>query len=251
MEKHDTMKWPREEHWFRHGQSERNVRAKAAKQAGGAADYSEGVRDQDTRLTDVGYSQVEATGDAYGKMIELGQQRPFDVLLVSPYLRTRQSAERFVYAMCRHTVCGAPIHTPKIVIEERIREIEFGILDGLTPEGIKAKYPEEIRRKAREGKYFYRAPGGENRPDVRMRLRSVFDTSARDYVGKVIGFWCHSVVVMAARSLRERWEEAQYLQVDKENDVLNSSVTKYEVEPGDHRLLLRHYNKVYYAPHEG
>src|SRR5437016_13796362 len=54
--------------------------------------------------------------------------------------------------------------------EERIREIEFGILDGLTSDGIVAQYPREFIRRNREGKYWYRPPGGENRPDVDLPL---------------------------------------------------------------------------------
>ena len=61
---------------------------------------------------------------------------------------------------------------PLIVREERIREIEFGILDVLTSEGIKAKYREEYARREREGKYWYRPPGGESRPDVALRVQS-------------------------------------------------------------------------------
>ena len=52
-------------------------------------------------------------------------------------------------------------------MEERIREIEFGILDGLTSEGIKARFPQEHKRRKREGKYWYRPPGGESRPGCR------------------------------------------------------------------------------------
>ena len=41
-------------------------------------------------------------------------------------------------------------------MEERIREVEFGILDGLTGEGIRATFPQEAERRKREGKYWYR-----------------------------------------------------------------------------------------------
>lgn len=225
------QKWPTELVIIRHGQSARNVQKNAAKKAGSTADYSDGVRDQDTPLTDIGIIQSEATGRAHrGKKI--------DVILCSPYLRTRQTKDRFIY--------GLGGVQPKVVIEERIREIEFGIMDGLTPDGMKAKFPEEVARKKREGKYWYRAPGGESRPDVRLRVHSVLNTLTRDYREKHVYVFCHSVVVLAFRSLLERWGEEEYMIVDKENDVLNCGITRYLFDKDLNKLLLAEYNRIYW-----
>ncbi|MGC1294191.1 MAG: histidine phosphatase family protein [Alloacidobacterium sp.] len=135
-------------------------------------------------------------------------------------------------------------YTPHMVIEERLREIEFGILDGLTPEGVRAKYPEEVARRQKEGKYWYRPPGGESRPDVALRLQSFLDTLTRDYQGKRVILICHSVVVLMFRRLLERWDEADYLKVDKENDVKNCSITTYKFNRDRWKLLLDDYNAV-------
>src|ERR1039457_751429 len=124
-----------------------------------------------------------------------------------------------------------------------IREIEFGQLDGIDGRGIEMKYPEEAKRRAKEGKYFYRPPGGEYRPDVRIRIRSFLDTIVRDCRGLNVLVVCHSVVVLSFRALLERWGEVEYLQVDKENDVKNASVTHYQFEG---KLLLKEYNSVFY-----
>ena len=132
-------------------------------------------------------------------------------------------------------------YTPEVVREERIREIEFGILDGLTPDGIQAKYPEEIARRAKEGKYFYRPPGGESRPDVNLRVHSFLGTLTRSARNKNVLVVCHSVVVMCFRHLLERWGEEEYLQVDKEQDIKNASLTVYSRV--DNKLALKEFNR--------
>ena len=232
------QKWPNELIIIRHGQSARNVQKHKAKQAGVTADYSEGVRDNDTPLTDIGINQSEETGRAFRFSYPEDTIMRIDACLVSPYLRTRQTQERFVYGLG---------YTPKTIIEERIREIEFGIMDGLTPDGMKAKYPEEVARRKREGKYWFRPLGGESRPDVRLRVGMVLNTLTRDYRHKRVVIFCHSVIVLAFRSLLERWGEEEYMIVDRENDVVNCGITRYVYNADIGKLILTDYNKVYYT----
>src|SRR5271157_1553607 len=230
-----NQKWPRTLYVVRHGQSERNVMKDAAKLKGAAPTWSDGVRDQDTPLTPYGVLQALSVGVAFREKHPF-KSDDFDILYVSPYLRARQTAEEIVRGLGYY---------PRIVVEERIREIEFGILDGLSAEGIRVKYPEEVARRAKEGKYYYRPPGGENRPDVNLRLHSFIDTLVRSNVNQVVGVVCHSVVVLCLRHLLERWDEASYLQVDKEQDVKNASVTTYA--PNDaSKIMLQSYNETFY-----
>lgn len=228
-----TQKWP--DNWYivRHGRSKRNHDRETAKKAGKSADFSEGIRDQDTPLTATGELQSLSVG------VYLRDKPRIDVIYVSPYLRTRQTMKKIIDGLG---------YTPRIVVDERIREIEFGHLDGLDRSGIKAKFPEEIRRREREGKYFFRPPGGENRPDVKLRLRSFVDTIVRDCVGLNVLVVCHSVIVLAFRALLEKWGEEEYLQVDKENDVKNASVTHYAFDhKTTRRLVMTEYNSIFYT----
>ena len=139
---------------------------------------------------------------------------------------------------------------PPLKGEERIREIEFGILDGLTTDGMKAKYPEEFVRRKREGKYWYRPPGGESRPDVALRVHSFLGTLTRDYREKSVLVVCHSVVVLVFRRLLERWGEKEYMKIDSEDDVLNCSVTTYRYDGDRNKLVLVTYNKTFYPRHK-
>lgn len=233
------MKWPRRVFLIRHGQSARNVQKDQAKLQGNNAQWiTDGIRDQDTPLTAKGKAQATATALALVK--EYGE---FGIshLIISPYLRTRETAKviesYFPY-----------LHMDGVVVEERIREVEFGMMDGLTRQYIKEHYPTEYDRKLKEGKYYYRPPGGENRPDVAMRCHSFLGTLKRDYADASVAIICHSVVVLVFRRLLERWTEEQYLQVDKENDVLNCSVTCYEKNRDEaDKLILQYYNSIRYS----
>lgn len=241
-----SKKWPEELILIRHGRSERNDKKEKAREMKALHHvelpvWCDGSRDQDTPLTVEGYRQAQQVG------IELGRRystdNKIDVFLVSPYIRTRQTTKSILDNL------GYPV---KQVTEERVREIEFGILDGLTPEGIRAKYPEEIERRKKEGKYWYRPPGGESRPDVRLRCHSVLDTLVRDYSDQRVVIVCHSVVVLAMRSLLERWDEEQYMQVDKEDDVKNCGITRYAYQPVltkpelKYKFMIQEYNTVCY-----
>lgn len=232
------QKWPDNLIIIRHGQSKRNADRDLARAEGKYADFTEGVRDQDTPLTPSGEMQSFSVGvelrNRFPKS-DAGPCDPIDIIYVSPYLRTRQTMDKIVEGLG---------YQPKVIVDERVREIEFGALDGLDGEGLAAKYPEEVKRRKREGKYFYRPPGGESRPDVKIRLRSFIDTIVRDCRGLNVVVVCHSVVVLGFRALLERWGEDEYLQVDKENDVKNASITHYQFEK---KLQLKEYNSVFYS----
>ena len=131
-------------------------------------------------------------------------------------------------------------------MEERIREIEFGVLDGLTSQGIKAKYAVEYARREREGKYRYRPPGGESRPDVALHVESFLGTLTRDYRQKNVLIVCQSVVVLIFRRLLGRWGETDYLKVDKEEDVKTCSLTIYDYDRDKKKLVLKHCNAICY-----
>lgn len=186
----------------------------------------------DTELTPKGHRQARAVGEHLAKHFR------FDVLFSSPYLRAIQTSEEIALKMK---------HKPPVVVEERIREIEFGVLDGLMPRGIKAKFPEEDARREREGKYWYRPPGGESRPDVALRVQSFLGTLTRDYRQQNVLIVCHSVVVLIFRRLLERWREDEYLKVDKEEDVKNCSLTIYDYDRDKKKLVLNGYNTICYT----
>ena len=211
------QKWPISLSIVRHGQSAGNVARDLAEKAGLAVIDIE-VRDVDVPLSELGHRQAEAIGAWWAEQAE--DQRP-TVILTSPYVRARQTAEAI-----RDAVVSSGVKV-EFVFDERLREREFGRLDRLTKRGIIERFPFENELRARLGKFYYRPPGGESWTDVILRLRSVVDSLARDYADQRVLIVCHSVVIFCLRYLFEAMTEEQILKIERETDVANCSLTTY------------------------
>ncbi len=98
--------------------------------------------------------------------------------MASPYARAKATAQLF------RDAGGADGDEP-ICMDERLREKEFGILDGLTTSGVAALEPQQAAFRRLLGKFYHRPPGGENWCDVIFRLRSLTDTVALHYAERV------------------------------------------------------------------
>ena len=185
-------------------------------------------RDVDVPLSPNGEEQARALGRALGALPE----RP-TVLWTSPYVRAEQTA--------RLALGEAGLELPTVV-DERLREREFGVLDGLTRRGITTLYPEESERRARIGKFYHRPPGGESWSDVLLRLRAALADLGRLAEGERVLLVAHQVVVLLVRYVLEGMTEQQVLAVDAQGDVANCSLTSYRAR--DRRLVLEEYNAV-------
>ena len=217
--------WPEKLWLVRHGQSQGNVARDIADEAG-LHEIDIDVRDVDVPLSELGHQQAEATGRWFAALPP--EQRP-EVILSSPYLRARQTAE----AICKAGGLSGPV---KLIVDERLREREFGIFDRLTGVGIRAKYPEESAHRTKLGKFYHRPPGGESWADVILRLRSAMNTINLHYCDRRVLIVCHQVVVLCLRYILEALEEAQVLAIDKAGEVTNCGICEYEFEPDDARL---------------
>jgi broad specificity phosphatase PhoE len=113
------------------------------------------------------------------------------------------------------------------MIDERLREREFGIFDRLTAAGIRHRFPEESAHRRRLGKFYHRPPGGESWVDVILRLRSMLNTINLHYCDKRVLIVCHQVVVFCFRYILEELDEAAILGIDKESEVLNCGIAAY------------------------
>jgi broad specificity phosphatase PhoE len=218
---------------MRHAESESNRYRERLEQEGLREIYvSRDTRDADFPLTAGGREQARRTGE------RLNEHGPFDVLFVSPHRRTRETADLL------HTRLRP---APPVIIEERVREREFGVLENLTRFGIRQRFPEEVERRSLVGKYYYRPPGGESYPDVNLRLHSFLGTLVREHAGRRVLVVTHSVVVLLLRRLLERMEEKEVLDLDRQDEVRNASLLIYEHGSRDGRqgvLVRRAWNLV-------
>ena len=215
-----TQIWPDVLYLVRHGESAGNVAREAALKAGEAM-IDIDVRDVDVPLSELGQRQAIALGRWFGALPP--EQRP-TVLLTSPYLRARHTAGLIVQT------AGMSADSYSLIVDERFREKEFGILDRLTAVGIREHYPEQAEFRRLLGKFFHRPPGGESWCDVILRLRSATEMISREHCGERVLIVCHAVVVLCMRYILEHMTEAELLAVDKKADIANCSVTSYQYD---------------------
>ena len=230
-------RWPERLWILRHGESAGNV-ARNAAQAAGLPIIDIAGRDADVPLSMLGEEQARALGRWFGALP--ADDRP-NVVLVSPYLRARQTAEHV------RAAGGLSPDSPEFVIDERLREKEFGVLDRLTRSGIERHHPEQAEFRRILGKFYHRPPGGESWCDVILRLRSALDTMSLHHDGCRVLVVSHQVVVLCLRYLLEQMTEEQILAVDAAADVANCGLTEYRfaAERGNHGALVLHrYNFV-------
>ena len=77
-----------------------------------------------------------------------------------------------------------------------LREIEFGILDRLTRQGIEQYHPEQAIIRRSVGKFYHRPPGGESWCDEILRLRSALHMLSLHYRARRVLIVGHQVVVL-------------------------------------------------------
>ncbi|MFN2635609.1 MAG: histidine phosphatase family protein [Gemmatimonadaceae bacterium] len=213
-----TQIWPDLLYLVRHGESAGNVAREAAVEAGEPR-IDIDIRDVDVPLSELGERQSVAMGRWIGALPSA--KRP-NIVLTSPYLRARHTAELIV------KTAEMSEDAYSLIVDERFREKEFGVLDRLTAVGIKEHYPEQAEFRRLLGKFYHRPPGGESWCDVILRLRSATEMISREYCGQRVLIVCHAVVVLCMRYLIEHMTEAELLAVDKKAEIANCSVTLYE-----------------------
>jgi broad specificity phosphatase PhoE len=231
------QRWPERLWIVRHGESAGNVARDAADAAGlHLIDIAE--RDVEVPLSALGEEQSRALGRWFAGLP--ARERP-NVVLTSPYLRARRTAALV------ESAGGLCADLSSFVVDERLREKEFGVLDRLTRPGIERRHPDQAEFRRILGKFYHRPPGGESWCDVILRLRSALDTISLHHSGCRVLIVGHQVVVLCLRYLLENMTEEEILKIDAEADVANCSVTEYGFDPGKGtggELVLTRYNFV-------
>ncbi len=216
-----NQRWPDTLWVLRHGESTGNV-ARDAAYASGLSVIDIVERDVDVPLSAAGELQSAALGRWFASMPS--DARP-NIVLVSPYLRARHTASIMEAA-------GGVAPGTLTLIDERLREKEFGILDRLTRLGIEQQFPQLAEARRRIGKFYFRPPGGESWCDVILRLRSVVDMISLHHSqrGTRVLIVAHQVIVLCLRYLLEGLDEGQILSIDGEGEVANCGVTTYTLD---------------------
>jgi probable phosphoglycerate mutase len=201
----------------RHGESTGNVAAEAAARDG--LDLIEITqREADVPLSDLGRRQAESLGR---RMSELHPDERPDLVMVSPFLRARQTAE---LAVGQYRI--------PTKIDERLRDRDLGVLDLHTVQGIHAEFPGEAERRRHHGKFYYRPPGGESWTDVALRLRAVLREIEHDAPGRRVLLVAHDVVVALVRYVLEELDEEVLMERASTEPVSNASLSSWVRKDG-------------------
>jgi 2,3-bisphosphoglycerate-dependent phosphoglycerate mutase len=165
-------------------------------------------------LSDRGKDQAREAGTRVAAYLEqqTGGDRPHVRLWVSPYHRTRQTAD-------------AVMETARGWITDRVEHIllceqQFGLFDGVPEDELAERFPREFGYFDMQcrfgGKFWARMPQGESRFDVAKRIHQAFGTFHRDAIEhgvQNIVVICHGVTlrafVMMWCHLSPEWFEAE------------------------------------------
>jgi broad specificity phosphatase PhoE len=197
----------------RHGESVANRAATLAEDSGREVVDVE-FRDADVPLSSVGEEQAAALGEWLGRQSPSGHPT---ASWCSPYFRARQTATIAIHEW------GIDI---PLVIDERLRDRELGVLDLLTSHGVESRYPAEAERRRWLGKFYYRPPGGESWADVALRIRSLLVDLDRPNIPERVMLVAHDAVVMSFIYVCTGLAEADLLEFAQTHTVANASVTR-------------------------
>ncbi len=198
------MGWPKELVLVRHAESIGNVL-----DVDGRANFD--MATHKYGLTPRGKEQARLTGEYLNK--EFGN---FDVFYVSYYERSRETMS-IMYPRA------------KVYEDPRLAEAQRGIYHSMTKEQMTARYPEELVRKEREGLYHYRPMGGENWPDVELRIHSFLGTLSRDYEKARVLMVVHGHWLLLLQRLIHHFSIEEALAKYKNKEIReNASVTVYD-----------------------
>jgi broad specificity phosphatase PhoE len=177
-------------------------------------------RDADVELSPTGREQAEALA-AWLDTARGREDRP-DVVITSPFRRASHTAE-----------LATADRGIELQYDERLRERDLGLFDGLTGRGIRSRYPEEAERRTRLGKFYYQPPSGESWCDVVLRIRSLLHDLERGFAGLKVWLVTHQAVIMSARYALEELTEERLLDIDRTTSLPNASLTVYhQVDDG-------------------
>lgn len=197
------MDWPKLLVLVRHAESGGNVRSVDERAECNIAAY-------DYALTPRGREQARITGEWLHK-----NYGDFPVKYVSYYRRSCETME-IMYPNSR------------AYEDPRLAEAQRGMYHTMTRKELKRRYPEELKRKDREGLYHYRPFGGENWPDVELRIHSFLDSLRRDHAGGKVLMVVHGHWLILFQRIMHRFSIKEALDRYHNHVAPNASVTVYK-----------------------
>ncbi|MBV8888446.1 MAG: phosphoglycerate mutase family protein [Alphaproteobacteria bacterium] len=204
----------------RHGQSEANL------------DNTVNARlpDHNVPLSAEGHKQAAAAGHVLART--LGPDRRVR-LFVSPYVRTRETSAGIEAAL---GATGTRFDKREAI---ELRELEFGLFDGIPDGDLPRLFPREYehydKHRRFSGEFFAPMPLGESRCNVADRVKAVFGTILRDAAADRPDPITDFVIVshgVTIRCFRLQWMHYGWEWYEQQRNPWNCSVQLIEGRPG-------------------
>lgn len=183
---------------LRHGQTEFNIEGRYQGQS-------------DSPLTELGRGQARANGMLLALHVTAAS------IWTSPLARAVQTA-----AMVAEALPGSSVHP-----DDRLREVSFGVWEGLTRPEIDAQWP-KARKQHPPRQWKLHAPGGERIDAVRTRLQAVLE-DAGAHPGPVI-LISHGVAGRILRGLHSGLSTSEALMLTAPQDVVYQLLADGRIE---------------------
>ncbi len=213
------MSMPLELTMVRHGQSEANT-AQGLDIAGSKHPVAEQIYDRPDwkqRLSKQGVSQAKIAGEWIEANIP-GGVKGFNVKLVSPYLRTRETAAHL-----------GGVSADGWRVDDRIVERYWGAYGRLTTEQQAAMFPHTTKLKEVDPWYASLDGGESPASGVRLRFRDLLGTLHREAAEKRVILVSHGEFMWVGRQVLERTLPEEWMAMDsnKELQIRNCSILQY------------------------
>lgn len=212
------MSMPQDLVLVRHGESEGNVVQRAYKH-GELTELPSNfldTHDWHYHLTPEGVAQAQAAGRwltaQFGEIAE-----SFDEHYVSPYIRTRETAAHLGGSACAW------------LVDERLRERDWGVYNSVEPDERKKFFP-HTERVRKQTSLRWRPDGGESlMSEVMLRYRDWLDTLNREQSDKRVLAVSHGELMWVARYVHERMlpEEWEAADEDRSQRLVNTAILWY------------------------
>lgn len=201
---------------IRHGESDGNIAVESAKH-GDPRHYTDKfmtIPGHQWRLSPKGREQAATTGTWVNEKFD-----SFDRYIVSPYVRTRETAG----------LLG--LHGAQWMLNRAVRERDWGDIGSLTRDDFKSRT--ELRANYHMFKIdplYWQPAGGESIAQVaENRVRNLLDTLHRETSEKDVVVVAHGEFMWATRMVLERWNDEEFLvrDADKSQKITNAQVIWY------------------------
>ena len=164
------------------------------------------------RLTEKGQEQAAKAG----AWIHENIVEEFDRYYASPFVRTMETAGRLELTEAEWR------------LDQRLRERDWGEIGSVPAAEHDVQYPRNALVKKIDALYW-RPPAGESIADVRMRVRSFFDTMHRECADQSVIVVTHGEFMSAARASLEYLSDEEWVcrDSDKAYKLYNTHILHY------------------------